>query len=403
MSAATEARGRLVRAAVWWLVLVLGLLLVATLSRVLYGGGPEVDRVGTASVQHCAEQGPIGLDGLGTTYRCTAQVRWDDGGVEVREFPAGQLSPADTGRSVPVYLDSPDGRGQAYLGRNDSAAWSQVRVPVLILGGVAVVAAGIGALVSTYRLLRPRSRTAAEPPPPQVRTRAAEQRKAARRMEAQWPLDRRDRAAVGLLPIALRLYGLAGWCGLAVGYWLFATIPRFDAPRALTFASPWPQLERAWLVDVPAIAVVILGAVLGLLLFGMARAVRTDAARVLRYGPEYLGRNLPGKGSPEKRVADRLRSMRSGERVRVVVSYGVGAGVLALAIWAAIRWWNQPPDGAPLVVSLAGARDAVLLAVLAAILLLTVDTRVRRLARLLERHYERPRKTGGTTTGYGTS
>lgn len=65
-------------------------------------------------------------------------------------------------------------------------------------------------------------------------------------------------------------------------------------------------------------------------MFAMARGTRTEAARIVRYGSEYLGCDLRGKGSATTRVARRLDTMRRGERVGLVLSYAVGAALQPL-------------------------------------------------------------------------
>jgi hypothetical protein len=398
---ATPAR-RAGRALVWSLALLLGLLLWATVSRVTYGGGSDVDRLGAASVVDCTGYGPVSRYGFGTTYGCTANVHWSSGEVERREFVAGQLSPADAGSEVPVYLDVPDGyRGESYLGRNDGARYSQLRLPLMILFGSVAVALGLGAAYSLFRVFRP----AGEGAPRQedtgraFRTRAAEQRKAGRRETASWPVGRDEVAGVTPARITLRLRWLTVWCAVAILYTLGATIPRFDAPRGRPFVPPWPQIERALLVDLPPTAVVILGLGALVLLPVMAAVSRTDAARVVRYGPAYVGRDLPGKGSVDKRVETRLRQLAAGSRRRLVAARAIGLLLFAGAIWAAIRVVAVvAPAGAPPLVWLASARDAVLLALLAAIWLGTIEVPHRRLERLLARHRE-TRSIGEGTVG----
>lgn len=122
------------------------------------------------------------------------------------------------------------------------------------------------------------------------------------------------------------------------------------------------------------------------LLFAMARGTRTEAARIVRYGSEYLGRDLRGKGSATTRVARRLDTMRRGERVGLVLSYAVGAALLSLAVVAAVRCVDQMPAGAPSPARLAAARDVVLVGSAALLWLLTVDGRYRGICALLDRH-----------------
>ncbi len=387
------------RAVVWWSAVLLAVLLLATAARLTYGGGPNVERVGTANVVSCVDHGPVGLHGLGTAYTCTADVRWDDGRAERRTFPAGQLAPADRGTAVPVYEDVADSRGDGTeLGRNDTAAWSQVRVPLLVAGGFVVLVLAFGALGSTYRLFRTSGRPEAERGRrPIGRTRAAEQRRAARASSARWPVDPADVTASGTPKLAVRLYGLAVWCAVAVAYCVLATVPLHDAPRAVRFVSPMPEIEHGWLVDVPVMGVVIGGVVLVPLLFAMARGTRTEAARIVRYGPDYLGRDLRGKGSTATRVARRLDTMKRGEGTRLVLSYVIGAALLLLALGAAVRCVDRVPGGAPLPAWLAAMRDAVLVGSVALLWLWTVDSRYRRISALLDRHHRHVASSGPGT------
>lgn len=217
--------------------------------------------MGTASVVSCVEHGPIGLHGLGTAYTCTADVRWDDGRTERRTFPVGQLTSAVHGMAVPVYEDVADTRGDGTeLGRNDTAAWSQARVPLLLVGGVVVLVLCMGALRSTYRLFRgPERKETKRERRPIGRTRSAEQRKAAQVLATRWPVDQTDVAAAGTPRLAVRLYGLAAWCVMAVIVCVLATVPLHDAPRAVRFVPPVPEIARSWLMDVPVMLVVIGG------------------------------------------------------------------------------------------------------------------------------------------------
>lgn len=385
---------RLTRAVVWLLLLLAGLLAWATVVRVTDGGGPSVDRLGTATVVSCAGHGPVSQYGLGTTYRCIADVRWSNGETEREEFPPGQLSLADIGHPVPVYLEIPDGtRGHLVLGRNDTARYSAIALPVTLGLGFVVIALGIGALHAGFRVFRPRS----SEQPREIRTRGAEQRKAAERENRRWPVSPEDREAAGIPKITWRLRLLAAWCVLAVLYAVLATIPRFDAPHALQFVSPWPQIERALLVDMPTAAFVVLGLILALLLAAMAGASRTDAARVVRYGTAFLMRHIKGSADAQ------LHELAKRQRGQRVIAYAVGAAFLALAVWAAIRAGRAAPSSGPVLVWLACLRDAVLFTALGAIWLSTFETRYQRLERLLRRHKEIDSATAGTVPSKTTS
>ncbi|PXY27535.1 DUF6346 domain-containing protein [Prauserella muralis] len=393
MSAPASLGGRIARAVVLWLVLVLTLLLTATVARVTYGGGPEVERVGTASVRSCTEHGPVSLSGIGTVYTCTAQVRWSDGDTETREFPAGQLGPADMGTPVPVYLDIGEGRGEGpVVGRNGSARFAELELPAVLLFGFLALALGIGALYATYRVLRPERGDATRPG-----TRSKD------RGDKDWKVSRTEVEAVPAPRIARRLRLLGVWCLLVVVLAPLSTVPRFDAERAERFTSPWPQVERALLVDPPPAAAVILGLVLAVLLFALAPVVRQDAAKVVKYGPAYVGRNLQGREPVEQRVAERMQAMAANRSTSRVLAVVPGLVLLGLAGWATMRAIEAAPEAAPLPVWLACLRDAVLLACLGVIVLSTTESRYQRLSRLLELHRDSNSTQAGTAAGRSAS
>ncbi|WP_199434942.1 DUF6346 domain-containing protein [Qaidamihabitans albus] len=421
MSAPRSAAGRIARALLWCLALLLVLLGWATVSRSISGGGPEVERVGTASVHECTEYGPVSRYGLGTTYRCTADVRWSDGDTERLAFPPGQLRPGDAGSPVPVYLDVAEGlREESSLGRNDSARFAALELPVTIAFGFAAVAAGIGALHAGYRVFRPRARSGRSgegrsgegrsggaPRAPARSTSPIEQRRTHQRVAAAWPLDDEDREAAPVPRLVLRLRLLGAWCGLVALAVPLATVPRFDAPRARDFVSPWPQIERALLVDPPATAVVIVGLALAALLLTMAGAARRDAARLFRYGPAYLARDDSGKGSSEKKAGARLRQAEATRRRDRLTGLAAGLSFIALAAWAAawaaVRAAGVVPSAAPPAVWLAAASQAGLLALLAVVWLATTETRHRRLELLLARFRDTDLTASGTVGGSATS
>jgi hypothetical protein len=378
-------RNDLVRAVAWCAAFVLALLVFATVSRVTYGGGPDVDRLGVAAVDTCERHGPVGLYGLGTAYRCTADVRWSDGVSERLVFAPGQLAPGE--RDVPVYRDS-QRRGADYLGRNDSAWTSAIRLPAVLAAGFLAVVCGIGAVYTTYRAFRGRP---ARPGP--EHTRVAQQRKAARRTEREWPITAADRAAAPTPKIVTRFRLLSVWCALVVVLVPLSAVPRFDAPRAVHFVSRWPQIERAMLLDIPT-AAVIFGLILGVLFFAMAGSARDDAARVVRYGNPYLARMLPGKGSPESKVR---RALDARERRHRPVAGGTGVVLLALTIWAAVRAFGVASG--PVAVWLACLTDVVLLGLLLVIWFVTLESPKRRFARLLGTNF----RTEGTKTGVSPS
>jgi hypothetical protein len=63
--------------------------------------GPT-DLRGTAIAQSCVDVGPVSANGFGTYTRCTAEVGWDDGTHEFREFDGSELTAKDVGESVRV-------------------------------------------------------------------------------------------------------------------------------------------------------------------------------------------------------------------------------------------------------------------------------------------------------------
>ncbi|EHR49962.1 hypothetical protein SacmaDRAFT_1692 [Saccharomonospora marina XMU15] len=390
-----NAVARVARALGWWLMVLVGLLLLATVNRVTYGGGPEVDRIGTASARECVEYGPVSLHGFGTTYRCTAEVRWADGDVEQREFPAGQLSPSDVGTPVEVYLDIGDGvQEETTIGRNGSARFSELRFPVKIALGFAVfLVLGLGALYNTYRVFRPGTGSDTE-------SDSGGSKRGGRKDD--WPVTAAERAGVPIPRLVVRLRLLSAWCLLVAIAVPVSTVVRFDAERAPRFVSPWPQVGRALLVDVPAAGAVIIGLVLAVLLYATASAAHRDAARVVKYGPDYLARGLSGGEPARALLATRMSRLAESERASRAFGIGFGVALLGLAAWAVTRVVSAMPGDAPWSVWLAGARDSVLLACLALILLFTAETRYHRLSELLARH-EINHVNRGTENGFVAS
>ncbi|MBN6037503.1 DUF6346 domain-containing protein [Amycolatopsis sp. 195334CR] len=360
----TNPTRRLVKALAWCLALVLGLLAWSTVARVTYGGDPVADRLGVATVTGCAEHGPIGPHGFGTSYTCQADVRWSDGETEHAEFPAGQLEPGE--RDVPVYLDtSESGRADTTLGRNDTAKYSAVRLPAVIGFGFLAVVLALAAAVSVYRVFRPEERAEAK----------------------EWPVTRAERKAIRIP----RLQLLVAWLVAAVAYTVLATIPRYDAPRGEgSFTSPWPQIEQTLLVDPPATGVVIIGLILAVLVWVIFSSVRTDAARVRRYGAEFLARD------------QRKKPVAAERPKRGAAGLVIGLLLLAVAAWGTIRVISTG-TAAPFPVWLASARDAVLFACLGALWLATAETSHQRIARLLAEHAGPRSGSGGTGGGTATS
>jgi hypothetical protein len=300
---------------------VVAFLLLATVLRVtdVLAGSPDATRTGTAAVTSCTEHGPVGRWGLGVSFGCTAEVRWDDGRTERAVFPPGQLTPGE--RDVPVFESGRE------PGRNDSARWflaGHVAVVVLTLLTVWFTLAAIGSLV---RVRPGPRRERAEP----------------------WPVTGAEVAATPVSRRVRRLRLLA-WSGLGAGLLeVLASIPFFDAPRRLgTFVSPWPELERAWLLAPPPGLITGFGALFAALAGLVASAVHRDAARILRHGQPYLDTKRPATGGAS----------------------WVPAAVLAgLAAWAVVEAVLALPADAPVAVWLAGGRDAVFLVTLLVIVL----------------------------------
>ncbi|WP_191305669.1 DUF6346 domain-containing protein [Lentzea cavernae] len=309
------------RALAFGLAAVLAFLALATTIRTtdVLTGALEARQVGTATVSSCTEHGPIGRWGVGTAHGCDADVRWDGGGTERVAFAPGQLEPGEQG--VPVF------RSTREAGRNDSARW-------FLAGPLAAVALGLLALwfLTAAVLSLVPSRGGSKKP------------------EEEWPVTKAEVKAAPVTRRVRRLRLLA-WLGVATAAAEgLASMPFFDAPRrAGEFVSPWPRLEEAWLVDLPSGVLagfaVLTAAVVGL----VAESVHKDAARIVRYGQSYLdAKKVPPGG---------------GSWVPTVL-------IAALATWAIVQA-ALAIGNAPLVVWLAGGRDAVVLLALLGIVLAT--------------------------------
>ncbi|SES08256.1 DUF6346 domain-containing protein [Lentzea albida] len=309
------------RALAFGLAAVLAFLALATTIRTtdVLTGALEARQVGTATVTSCTEHGPIGRWGVGTSHACEADVRWDGGGTERVAFAPGQLEPGE--QDVAVF------RSTREAGRNDSARW-------FLAGPLAAVALGLLALwflVAAVLSLVP-ARTAAKKP------------------DDQWPVTKAEVKATPVTRRVRRLRLLA-WLALATAAAEgLASMPFFDAPRrAGEFVSPWPAIEDAWLVDLPSGVLagfaVLVAAVIGLI----AESVHKDAARIVRYGQSYLdAKKVPRGGS----------------------SWVPSAILAALAVWAVVEV-VLAIDDAPVVVWLAGGRDALVLLALLGVVLST--------------------------------
>ncbi|MFD9703833.1 DUF6346 domain-containing protein [Lentzea sp. NPDC059081] len=310
------------RALAFGLAAVLALLAMATTIRttdVLLGDVDAV-RVGVATPTACSERGPVGRWGVGTSYGCTADVRWDDKTTQHVRFQPGQLTPGQ--KDVPVFVST------RAAGVNDSARW-------FLAGPLAVVALGLLALwmAGAAVLSVVPGKKSAKP-------------------EEKWAVSKEDVKATPVTRRVRRLR-LYAWLGLAAAAAEgVASMPFFDAPRRVGgFVSPWPELEDAWLVDLPSGVLagfaVLVAAMVGL----VAESVHKDAARVVRYGQSYLDTK---KSLPEK------------------TTWVPTAVIAALVVVSIVKASIALPSHAPVVVWLAGGRDA---AILAALLVITVSTR----------------------------
>ncbi|HUQ59270.1 DUF6346 domain-containing protein [Lentzea sp.] len=310
------------RALAFGLAAVLALLALATTIRTtdVLLGSPDAEQVGTATVTACSEGGPVSRWGIGTSYGCTAEVRWDDGSTEQFRFQPGQLRPGQE--------DAPVFRSTRAPGLNDSARW-------FLAGPLAVVALGLLALWMAGAAVL-----------------SLVPAKKSEKTEEKWAVGKADVKATPVTRRVRRLR-LYAWLGLATAAAEgLASMPYFDAPRRLgPFVSPWPEVEEAWLVDLPSGMVagfaVLVAVVIGL----VAESVHKDAARIVRYGQSYLDTKKP---------------------VPHNVSW-VPAAVMAVLVAASIvKATIALPAHAPIAVWLAGGRDAF---ILTALLVITVATR----------------------------
>lgn len=364
------------------------LLAAATVGRVLDAGStsPEATTLGTAVARECVEHGPIGLHGIGTSYTCVADVRWDSGWTERVKFPAGQLSPADVGRQVAVFVRTHDGRGSGPdYGVNDTAKWAVAGVvPTMLL----VLATGIAMLIAAIRAYQAIRPGVLDAPASDETATKAKRGKGRRSVKELWPLSKRDAKAAPWPRIAHRLLLLSLLCVVGVTVHVVGTIPRYDAPRAVNFVSPWPQIEQANLVRLPDFGVIIIGGIAAFALLITALSARTDAARVVRYGKPFLVHPRSVEDVDED-VAVQLKLLEMRKRSAVVQGALVGLAILALGAFAAFRAVTVLPADPPVLVTIGALRDALVLCGLGVILLATIQSKYDRLSRLLRLHEER--------------
>lgn len=378
-------------------------LAAATLGRVMdsVSSSPEATSLGTAVTRECTQHGPVSIYGIGTTYTCVADVRWDNGLTERQEFPAGQLSPANLGQPVEVFLVLHDGRGSGpEYGVNDTAKWAVAgMVPTMVL----VLATGIallGAAIRAYQVLRP----GALDGPRKDETSAngngngngkGKRGRGRRSAKDLWPLTKSEEKAAPWPRVARRLLALSLLSVVGVVLHVVATIPLYDAPRAVDFVSPWPQIEQAWLVRPPDFGVIIIGGILAFVLLIMALQARTDGARVIRYGKPFLvhPRSVDDV-DVEEEAAVQLRLLEMRKRGAVVRGFLLGAAVVGIGAYAAFRAVAALPAHPPTLVTIGALRDAALLCVLGLVLLATVQSKYDRLSWLLRLHEERDDRQG---------
>jgi hypothetical protein len=366
---------RVLSAALWLLATLVCLLSLVTVLRVTDGltGSTDVLHLGTARVQSCTEYGPVSQWGFGTTHGCTAEIRWDDGRTETREFVPGQLSPADMNTEVPVF-ESSDGRTLAPSpGRNDSAQWTLLGRDVFVVLALLLVFLVIRTLVALFSSSKEKDTD-----------------------DKQWPVTRRDKASVPITKPFFRSWGLSAIILGAMVLEGVAAIPLLDAPRADPFVSPWPVVEEAWLFNPPSLFFAILGLPVALVFLVMPFALRTDQARVIRYGESYLNEKLPGK---KKRKVNAELERLAANRGKQVRTGAIVAGVfIASGIWGFVEVALTIPGDAPALVWFAGARDAIILLAIGVVLLATIEPPIDRFRRLLGLHRTQQSHNGGTET-----
>ncbi len=394
---------------------LLGALTVMTVADAS-SGGPEAFATGTARVGQCMERGPVSVSGLGYFHRCQADVTWNDGSSSREWFPAGQLSPDDRGRAVPVFdpklPESGVGRGSPISskpGVNDSAKW----VTIGIIGATALGAFGVfallAALVNAYWVVLPGRRAFGVVSPARgvwqtMNENAGRELGQYDRAKKGWPVTDADVAAVPVFRRQKRMRLLSALSGGVIVLHLLTSIPRTDAPRAIDFVSPWPEIARAWLVGpdgtnlTPHFGVAVVGAGIAVLLWWMPSQMRVSSARVVTYGMPFL---VKQGNRTRKQGKEELRRMAEGRQSAYRRGVAFAVVILAFAVYAAIHAFGQLPSGAPIAVVLAGLRDAIALTSVGLILLATVEPKYDRLSRLLAIHEEHAAISGthGTNTG----
>ncbi|MCP3800489.1 DUF6346 domain-containing protein [Allokutzneria sp. A3M-2-11 16] len=116
------------------------------------------DLRGTAVTQSCADVGPVSSNGFGTYARCTAEVSWENGTRETREFDGSELTAKDVGQPVRVvrvttspyqWLPAPESyqRDGGDRGGEWTATMIYAIVGAVILFSAAVVLGGLLSLI----------------------------------------------------------------------------------------------------------------------------------------------------------------------------------------------------------------------------------------------------------------
>ncbi len=371
---------------------VLGVLTLTTVTDT-FSGGPQAAATGTAQVRECTELGPVSYAGLGTYYRCAADVTWDDGRNSREWFPAGQLRPDDHGTAVPVFtpeLPDTSRRGGPLAtepGRNDNATWVSVGlIGATVLGLVAVLAL-FRAVFEAYGAMRPGHGSAGG--------------RGSRRSRANsdWPITDADEAVVPRFRREVRTTWLSIAVCLGIVLHLIASIPYNDAPRAVDFVSPWSEITTAWLLGpgepsiVVDFGVVLVGAGIAALIAGMGGGIRGSSAELARYG---ISRLMTERKWSRKQANKELRQMADGRQSAYRRGVAFALVVLGLAAYATVHAITALPGDAPPLVMIAGLRDAIVLAVIGVVLLVTVEPMYDRVSRLLAIHDENFADTSGT-------
>ena len=350
------------------------MLVLITVSRLDPGAPLHVDRLGVASVESCTEHGPVSRHGYGITYTCQATVRWNDGDVDARTLSSGVATPNDIGDRIPVFQSEVvEPRYSMTVGRRDGASFRAWRPPVL----VAVTLSLLALLVVMIRQLPRKSTSKRDSHPSDA---------------DKWPVVKADLTGIKHPKIVWRWWLLAVWFVLTLALILLGTIPRYSNPRVLfgqRYELAWPQIAESHLYDPKPTPLTIMLVLVTVLMAAMAVRARNKAARAVKYGPAYIGRNIDGTGDAEKRLHAKLDRIGAGRGAERTWALFVGAIYVGLVTWAVLNLTANVPADSPTLVVLACARDTILLATLAGIWLLTRQPKQDRLRMLYDQHVRR--------------